>query len=112
RGNICPAMNPLRSPRTHSRRPGLARVTPGIERLEDRIAPANNVLTSFSGGTLTITTVDQLDEASILAGDNDQNFQILAAGAGSVTLHKNGATTINGGIVDVPFIGVVNIVID
>jgi hypothetical protein len=105
-------MTALHSPRTHFRRAGRALITPCIERLEDRIAPANNIVTSFHAGTLTITTVDQLGEAEVLAGDNDQNFQILAAGPGNVTLHKNGATTIDGGVVDVAFTGVVNIVID
>ena len=98
--------------RSHSRQSRLALRAPRIERLEDRIAPANNVVTSFLGGTLTITTVDLFDEASALAGDNNQNFQIIAAGPGNVTLHKNGATTIDGDVADVPFTGVVNIVID
>lgn len=106
------AMNASHSSRTHSRHAGAADRAPRIERLEDRIAPANNVTTFFSGGTLTITTVDQLGEAEVLAGDNNQNFQILAAGPGNVTLHKNGNTTIDGGVVDVPFTGVVNIIID
>src|SRR5262245_30983319 len=100
------------SPRCQPMRPKPRHFLPGIERLEDRIAPANNVVTTFVGGTLTITTVDQLGEAEILAGDNNQDFQILAAGAGKVTLHQNANTTIDGGGADEPFTGVVNLVID
>lgn len=87
---------------------------PRLEGLEERLAPVNDIQTSFSAvtGTLTIRTVDQVGEAEILANDNDQFFQILGAGPGNVTLHKSSATTINGGVADVPFTGVVHIVLD
>lgn len=90
------------------------RFRPWIEGLEERLAPVNDIQTSFNAvtGTLTIRTVDQLGKAEILANDNDQNFQILGAGPGNITLHKSGATTINGGAADVPFTGVIHIVLD
>lgn len=93
-------------------RPAPRRFLSSIEPLEDRIAPANNVLTSFIGGTLTITTVDLFDEAAILTGDNNQNFQIIGTAPGSVSVHMSGATTINGGAADANFTGVTNIVVD
>lgn len=92
------------------------RSRPRLESLESRVNPVNNVQSSFNSltGTLTITSVDQPGEAEILAGDNNQNFQILgdAAITGKIALHKSGATTIDGGIVDVLFTDVKNIVID
>ena len=104
-------MTALHSPRTHFRHAGLARIAPRIERLEDRIAPANNVVTSFLGGTLTITTVDELGEAEVLAGDNNQNFQIIGTAPGSVSVHKSVRRPSTEGA-DAAFTGVTDIVVD
>ncbi|MGB8169215.1 MAG: hypothetical protein WCF18_17085 [Chthoniobacteraceae bacterium] len=102
-------MSKSRSPRVVS--PAVSRHS-SIERLEDRIAPANNVVTVFSGGTLTITTVDQLGEAEVNNGDNNQTFEIDGTAPGNVTVHKSSVTTINGGVADVLFTGVTNVVVD
>ncbi len=83
---------------------------PAIECLEDRIALANDVQTAFVNGTLTITTVDQLDEVAILNLDNDQSFEIAGTGPGSVSVNQTGNTTIDG-VATKSFTGVTNIVV-
>jgi hypothetical protein len=88
------------------------RFRPRLERLEERAMLVNDIQASFAAGILTIKTVDQFAEAAVLAGDNNQNFQIIGTGPGNVTLHKSGATNINGAAADLPFAGVTSIVIN
>ena len=64
--------------------------------LEHRVAPVNNVLTTFVNGMLTISTANQLWEASIRAGDNDQVFDIVGTANGKETLNKTVNTFIDG----------------
>ena len=86
-------------------------VYPRLHALEERLTPVNDVQATLSGGTLTITTVDQLGAAEVLADDNDQEFVIVGLGPGSVAVDKTANTKVNGGTSEA-FNGVTNIVID
>jgi hypothetical protein len=58
---------------------------PQLETLEDRLAPAGNVTSSFTGGSLTLTG-DALANA----------ITLRAAGPGVITVAANGTTTLDG----------------
>jgi hypothetical protein len=58
---------------------------PRLEKLEDRLAPAGNVTSSFTGGSLTLT------------GDAQANaITISANGSGQIVVTPNGTTTLDG----------------
>lgn len=77
--------------------------------LESRALLAGVVNASFSGGTLTLTAVDDLTPIGIQGGLNDQEVLLTGAAAGVVTVAGVNGTIVNGAGV---FTGVTAIKID
>lgn len=76
---------------------------------ESRQLLAGTVNVTFSGGTLTITAVDDLSPAGVLGGLNDQELLLQGGVAGTVQILALDGETINGGTV---FSNVVNLKLD
>src|SRR5438876_1086829 len=87
----------LKTTKLNKRRP--LRRTLTLERLEAREVPANVLTTVFASasGTLTITGLDDLTSAGVLAGNNDQVATVTGAGAGVFDVAVVGSTTLGPG---------------
>jgi len=79
-------------------------VVPRFEVLEGRVVPAGTLNTTFAGGLLTVTALDDL----VNNANNQQNITLTGAGAGNFTLTPNGGETFTGAGAG-PFMGVTDI---
>ena len=68
-----------------------------VPQLESRALLAGTAVVTQSGGTLTITGVDDLTPAGITGGLNNQVITIVGGGAGSVTVAGVGTTVTGAG---------------
>src|SRR4051812_42566967 len=99
----------LKTTKLNKRRP--LRRALSLEPLEGREVPANLVSTAFAAGTLTISGLDDITAAGVLAGNNDQVVTVTGAGSGVFDITLGGGSAFSGGSLT-HFTGVTTIKLD